>query len=201
MRVAILGGTGKFGRALATRLAEAGDEVVIGSRDSNRAREVAGELGVRGAANDQVGAVELIVLAVEAGAALETAHSLRLEAPLLSVAAEVEFESGTARPPAQTRSLAERIAEAVDVRVAAGLHSLAALKLVKAAPPEDVFVCGDDEEAKGLALELAAKIVKGRAIDAGPLESARALEAMTAVLLNVNRDYKTHAGLRVTGIG
>ena len=54
---------------------------------------------------------------------------------------------------------------------------------------------------KALALELAAKVVKGRAIDAGPLESARALEAMTAVLLNVNRDHKTHAGLRVTGIG
>jgi len=200
MRVAIVGGTGKFGRALATRLAAAGDEVVIGSRDAGRAKEIAAALGVRGAANDQVGRVDLVVLAVEAGAALPTARGLRFEAPLLSVAAEVEFDAGVARPAAQVESLAERIAEAVDVPVAAGLHTIAALKLAKSLPDEDAFVCGDDEEAKRRALELAAKIVKGRAIDAGPLETARALEAMTAVLLNVNRAYKTHAGLRVTGV-
>jgi len=200
MKVAILGGTGKFGRALATRLAEAGDEVVIGSRDEGRAREIAAQLGVNGERNDAVGEVDLVVLAVDAGAALDTVRSLRLEAPVLSVAAEVEFDAGTARPPVQTRSLAERIVDAVDVPVAAGLHSLAAVKLVRSAPDEDAFVCGDDDGAKHLALELAAKIVRGRAIDAGPLECARALEAMTAVLLNVNRDYKTHAGLRVTGL-
>ena len=92
------------------------------------------------------------------------------------------------------------IASVVDVKVAAGLHSLAAMKLAASPPEQDVFVCGDDEEAKRLALELAAKIVAGRAIDAGPLATARALEALTAVLLNVNRAYKTHAGLRVTGL-
>ncbi len=51
-----------------------------------------------------------------------------------------------------------------------------------------------------LALELAAKVVAGRAIDAGPLQCARALEAMTAVIVNVNRRYKAHAGIRVTGL-
>jgi NADPH-dependent F420 reductase len=200
MKVAILGGTGKFGRALATRLAEAGDEVVIGSRDAERARQIAEELGVRGARNDEVGGVDLVVLAVEAGAALPTARSLALTAPLLSVAAEVEFDGGTARPPGHMPSLAERVADAVEVKVAAGLHSLAAVKLAAARPDQDTFVCGDDEETKQLALELAAKVVQGRAIDAGPLATARALEAMTAVLLNVNRGYKTHAGLRVTGL-
>jgi len=200
MRVAILGGTGKFGKALARRLAEAGDEVVIGSRDENRAREIAAELGVRGAANDQVGKVDLIVLAVDAGAALSTARSLRFDAPLLSVAAELEFLGGTARPVPQPRSLAERVAQVVEVPVAAGLHTIAALKLARGKPDEDAFVCGDDGEAKRLAIELAVKIVDGRVIDAGPLDTARALEAMTAVLLNVNRAYKTHAGLRVTGI-
>jgi NADPH-dependent F420 reductase len=200
MKVAILGGTGKFGRALATRLAEAGDDVVIGSRDAERAREIADKLGVRGARNDEVGDVELVVLAVEAGAALPTVRSLTLTAPLLSVAAEVEFEGGTARPPGHMPSLAERIADVVEVKVAAGLHSLAAVKLAAARPDQDTFVCGDDEETKRLALELASKVVEGRAIDAGPLAAARALEAMTAVLLNVNRGYKTHAGLRVTGL-
>jgi NADPH-dependent F420 reductase len=200
MRVAILGGTGKFGRALATRLAEAGDEVVIGSRDAERAQTVATELGVRGARNDEVGDVDLVVLAVEAGAALATVRGLRLQAPLLSVAAEVAFEGGAARPGAEGRSLAEQVADIVDVEVAAGLHSLAAVKLSASPPEQDAFVCGNDDNAKRLSLELAAKVVNGRAVDAGPLENARALEAMTAVLLNLNRAYKTHAGLRVTGL-
>jgi NADPH-dependent F420 reductase len=200
MKVAILGGTGKFGRALATRLAEAGDEVVIGSRDAERARQIAEKLGIRGARNEEVGAVDLVVLAVEAGAALPTVRGLALAAPLLSVAAEVEFEEGKARPSGQMPSLAERIAEVVEVKVAAGLHSLAAVKLAAARPDQDTFVCGDDEDTKQLSLELASKVVQGRAIDAGPLATARALEAMTAVLLNVNRGYKTHAGLRVTGL-
>jgi predicted dinucleotide-binding enzyme len=173
---------------------------VIGSRDAERARQIAEQVGVRGARNDDVGHVDLVVLAVEAGAALATVRNLTLEAPLLSVAAEVSFEAGLARPGVEGKSIAERVAEIVDVKVAAGLHSLAAMKLAASPPEQDVFVCGDDEEAKRLALELAAKIVAGRAIDAGPLATACALEAMTAVLLNVNRAYKTHAGLRVTGL-
>ncbi len=200
MRVAILGGTGKFGRALATRLAAAGDDVVIGSRDAERALEIAGKLGVRGARNDDVGDVDLVVLAVEAGAALSTVRDLNLQSPLLSVAAEVAFAAGVARPGTEGQSLAERVAEVANVGIAAGLHSLAAVELAASPPEQDVFVCGDEEAPKRLALELAGKIVDGRAIDAGPLAAARALEAMTAVLLNVNRRYKTHAGLRVTGL-
>jgi NADPH-dependent F420 reductase len=201
MKVAILG-TGKFGRALAIRLVEAGDEVVIGSRDEERARAVATELGVRGERNEAAAATgDLVVLAVPAGVAVSTAQTLeRLAAPVLSVVAEIEFTAGTARPPVLPKSVAERISEAVAVPVAAGLHTLAALRLAKSRPEEDAFVCGDDPDAKALALELAQRVVSGRALDAGPLQAARALEAMTAVLLNLNRDYKTHTGLRVTGL-
>ena len=202
MKVAILG-TGKFGRALAIRLVEAGDDVVIGSRDEKRAREVATELGAQGERNEAAAATgDLIVLAVPAGVAVSTAQALGpvLAAPVLSVVAEIEFTAGTARPPVMPKSIAERISEAVAVPVAAGLHTLAALRLAKSRPEEDAFVCGDDPEAKALALELAQRVVSGRALDAGPLQSARALEAMTAVLLNLNRDYKTHTGLRVTGL-
>lgn len=193
MRVAIVGGTGPFGRALAVRLRDAGDEVVLGSRDRGRAEEAAAELGVAGAANDEaVRGVELVVLATNASAMLETARSLPLVSPALSVASELRSD--------ESRSLAERLADVVEVPVVAGLHSLAAGKLSGEPPDEDAFVCGDDADAKVMALELAQKLVRGRAIDAGPLRSARGLEAMTGVLVSINRGYKIHAGLRVTGL-
>jgi NADPH-dependent F420 reductase len=203
VKVAIVGGTGDFGLALAARLVEAGDDVVIGSRDAARAQEKANEVGCRGDGNEAaVGDAELAVLATVADAALATAQTLRafFRSPVLSVASELEFHDRRARPPAQARSLAERIDEVVDVPVVAGLHSLAAGKLAHGRPDEDAFVCGDDEEAKTLALELAAKVVAGRALDAGPLASARALEGLTAVIVNLNKRYKGHAGVRVTGL-
>ena len=193
MKVAIVGGTGPFGRALAARLHAAGDEVVLGSRDAARARETATELGVEGAANeDAVLGVELVVLATKADAAVETARGLPLESPLLCVASELR--------PKELISIAERVAETVGVPVVAGLHSLAAGKLSADPPDEDAFVCGDDAESKEKALALAQKLVQGRAVDAGPLRSARALEAMTGVLVGINKRYKAHAGLRVTGL-
>ena len=78
---------------------------MIGSRDAERARDTAAELGVRGARNDEVGDVDLVVLAVEAGAALATVRSLTLTAPLLSVAAEVEFAGGRRFRPGTCRRL------------------------------------------------------------------------------------------------
>jgi NADPH-dependent F420 reductase len=204
MKVAILGGTGPFGRALAVRLVAAGDDVVIGSRDEERAREIAAAVGCRGARNDAaLEGAELVVLAVNADVAVETARGLlgSFRAPVLSVASALEFVSGAARPASGERSLAEEIAALVDVPVVAGLHSLGAHKLARERPDEDTLVCGDDPDAKALALDLAGRVVAGRALDAGPLAAARALEGMTAVLVNVNRHYKTHAGLKVTGLG
>lgn len=205
MRVAILGGTGAFGKALARRLSEAGDDVVVGSRDAARAEAAAAELGVTGATNEVAAAgAELAVLAVKADAALETARELAgaLGAtPLLCVASELRFAKDGVRPASEPRSLAERVAELVEGPVVAGLHSLAAATLGGDEPPdEDALVCGDDAAAKELALELAGRLCTGRAIDAGPLAGARALEGMTAVIVNVNRRYRVHAGLRVTGM-
>jgi 8-hydroxy-5-deazaflavin:NADPH oxidoreductase len=204
VRVAIVGGTGAFGLALAARLVEAGDEIVIGSRDAERAQEMASEVGAAsGSANEEaVGDADLVVLATNADGALSTATALADalgDTPLLSVASELRFGPG-ALPGSDERSLAERTADLVRAPVVAGLHSLAAGKLARGRPDEDAFVCGDDPDAKVLALELAAKVVAGRALDAGPLASARALEGMTAVIVNLNKRYKGHAGIRVTGL-
>jgi NADPH-dependent F420 reductase len=207
VRVAILGGTGSFGGALARRLVDVGEEVVIGSREAERARAAAEELGggATGAANEEaVGAVDLAVLAVKADGALDTAHAVAgalADTPLLSVASLIEFRRGVGMlPDPEGRSLAERVQDVVPAPVAAGLHSIAAASLDAEPPDEDALVCGDDERAKELALELAGKVVAGRALDAGPLASARALEGLTAVIVNLNRRYKAHAGIRVTGI-
>ncbi|MGH2997069.1 MAG: NADPH-dependent F420 reductase [Gaiellaceae bacterium] len=205
MRIAVVGGTGSFGRALAVRLREAGEDVIVGSRDHGRAQAVAAELGVAGSANEEaVRAADLVVLAVKADALLETAGELAEaigSTPVLCVGSELAFSKDGVRPAPQPTSLAERVAERLDAPVAAGLHSLAAANLGAAEPPdEDAFVCADDPTAKELALELASKLVSGRALDAGPLAGARTLEGLTAVIVNLNRRYKAHAGMRVTGL-
>ena len=204
MRIAVVGGTGDFGLALAQRLVAAGEDVVIGSRDADRAREKAAEVGADGAANDDaVRDADLVVLAVKADAALPTAESLAAaigNTPVLSVASELRFTKQGVFPTGDERSIAERTQDLLRAPVAAGLHSLAAASLAHGKADGDALVCGDDDRAKELALELAAKVVSGRALDAGPLASARALEGMTAVIVNLNRRYKGHAGVRIVGL-
>ena len=205
MKVAVLGGTGPFGKALAIRLLAAGHEVTIGSRSAPRAREVAAELSVAGASNeDAIAGADIAVLAVNADAVLDTAQALAPhldETPVLCVASELRFSSEGVYPGPDELSLAERVAGLVSGPVTAGLHSLAASNLAGETPPDqDALVCGDDADAKALALELADSVVTGRAVDAGPLASARALEGLTAVIVNVNRRYKAHAGIKVTGL-
>jgi NADPH-dependent F420 reductase len=197
MKVGIVGGTGDFGLALAARLVEAGDEVILGSRDAARAQEKADEVGAaRGATNeDAVAGVDLVVLSTNAAATLETAAALAAAigtTPVLSVASDLRSNEPV--------SLAERTQELLAGPVVAGLQSLAAAKLAAGRPDEDAFICGDDADAKALALELAGKAVAGRALDAGPLKRARVLEGLTGLIVSLNKRYKGHAGIRVTGL-
>ena len=203
MRVAIVGGTGAFGRALAKRLQEIGkDEVLVGSRDAERAQATADELGVTGGQNaDMVAGVDLVVLAVKSDATLATASELADaigKTPLLCVASDLRFTPEGVLPGRHQGSLAEEVSRIVRGPVASGLQSFAAANLVEG-DPGDALVCGGDDRAKELSLELAGRVAE-RAIDVGPLENSRALEGMTAVILNVNKRYKAHAGIRLTGL-
>ena len=203
VRVAIVGGTGAFGRALAKRLQEIGkDEVVVGSRDAERAQATAAELGVTGGTNaDMVAGADLVVLAVKSDATLATASELADaigKTPVLCVASDLRFTPEGVLPGRHQGSLAEEVARIVRGPVASGLQSFAAANLVEG-DPGDALVCGADDQAKELSLELAGRVAE-RAIDVGPLENSRALEGMTAVILNVNKRYKAHAGIRLTGL-
>jgi NADPH-dependent F420 reductase len=204
VKVAVVGGTGDFGLALARQLVDAGHDVVVGSRDAERASAKGAEVGASGATNDDaVRDVDLVVLAVKADAALETAASLReaiAETPVLSVASELRFTKAGVFPGDQPTSIAERTQEILAAPVVAGLHSLAAASLAEGKAQGDALVCGDDADAKERVLELAGDIVTGRALDTGPLASARALEGMTAVIVNLNKRYRAHAGVQVTGL-
>ena len=205
MRVAIVGGTGAFGRALAERVHAIGHDVSIGSRDPGRAAEMAAVLGVTGASNqDVVADADLVVLSVRSNAAPDTARELAGAigaTPLLCVASDLRFSENGVLPGRHGYSLAEEVARVVAAPVSSGLQTVAAVQLAGPDPPDqDALICGDDPEAKALWLELAGRVVGGRAVDAGPLENSRALEGMTAIILNVNKRYGTHAGIRLTGL-
>ena len=176
---------------------------MIGSRDAARAQATASELGRRREGRDRTPTPSAASTsscspsrptrrsrrprAVAAALGVDAAP-LRCERPRLRTRVACAPTPTRARSPSGSRRL-------VDAPVAAGLHSIAAANLAEAPPEEDALVCGDDPAAKELALALAAKVVAGRALDAGPLASARTLEGLTAVIVNLNRRYKAHAGV------
>jgi NADPH-dependent F420 reductase len=203
MRIAIVGGTGAFGRGLAGRLRDQGLDVAIGSRDAVRAQELATTIGVASGTNEAVvRAADYVVLAVQSSAAVATARDLADaigRKPLLCVASDLHFGSDGVSPGRNEGSIAEDIARVVRGPVASGFQAVPAAHLAQPDRlDEDILVCGD-AAAKEPALEFGAKLVTGRAVDVGPLANSRALEAMTAVILHVNRHYKVVAGLRLTG--
>ena len=198
MTIAILGGTGDFGQGLAERLRKLGEEVVLGSRTPHDEFVSNHEACER---------ADVVFVSVPPQGVEPTSRQLAqvLAGKIcVSVASPVVFRDG--RPTAEPGevSLAELAARAApDARVVAGFHTVSAKALARVDQPlvEDVLLAGDDEEAKRIVADLGERLVQGRAVNAGRLEVARWLETLTAVLLNINRHYKTQSGVAITGLG
>lgn len=196
MTIGILGGTGGFGQGLAVRLRRLGEEVLVGSRSPREDFVSNKEAAARG---------ELVFLAVPPEGVEQTGRDLAEDLAgkiVVSVASPVVFRDGRPSANPGERSLAEAAAEAAPgARIVAGFHTVAARALKAEGPiEEDVLLCGDDAEAKAVVGEIAERLVAGKAIDCGRLEAARWLETLTALLLNINRNYKSETGVRITGI-
>ncbi|MFC8848840.1 MULTISPECIES: NADPH-dependent F420 reductase [unclassified Micromonospora] len=209
--VAVLGGTGPQGRGLARRFAAAGLDVVLGSRDAERAAQTAAALPgrVRGAANaDAAAAGDIVVVAVPWDGHAELLTEL---APVLAGKVVVDCVNplGFDRQGAHALTVAEGSAAQQAAAILTGSTVVGAFHHVSAVVLEDpdldtvdtdVLVLGDDREATDLVQGLAAVIPGVRGIYGGRLRNAHQVEAFTANLISVNRRFRSHAGLRVTDV-
>ena len=217
--IAVLGGTGPAGMGLALRWARAGETILIGSRDAQRAEQAAAQIKknvgnqarVSGTENSAAcSATDLLVLTVpfEGQAALLKQLKPSIRPGSILIDATVALAAGVGGRASRTLgvwqgSAAQQAAELVPkgVSVAAAFHNLSAELLNGAEPLDcDVIVCSDDANAGQIARDLASKIPGVRAIDGGKLENARTLEQITALLIGLNIRHKGHAGVRVTGL-
>jgi NADPH-dependent F420 reductase len=217
--IAILGGTGPAGMGLALRWARAGETIVIGSRDEQRAQEAAKKINQRCGGQARISGMEnaaacaasdLLALTVpfEGQATLLKQLKPVIRAGSVLIDATVALAAGVGGRASRTLgvwqgSSAQQAAELVPkgVSVVAAFHSLSA-ELLNGddALDCDVIVCSDDPAAAQLTRALAAKIPGVRAIDGGKLENARTLEQITALLIGLNIRHKGHAGIRITGL-
>ena len=217
--IPIIGGTGALGYGLALRWARAGRAVVIGSRSEDRAAEAARKLSnlapdaeIEGLRND-VAAKQgpVVFLTVPFRAQSENLNNLResLEPGQLLVDCTVPLAAAVSGKA--TRSLgvwqgsaAQQAQEMVPdgVTVVAGLHTISAPMLADtgAELAEDVLLCGDRKSDKAQVAGLIEEIPGLRAVNAGPLEMARIVEQLTPLLISINARYKTHAGIRISGL-
>ena len=218
--VSIIGGTGALGFGLALRLGQSGMPIVIGSRDraraveaAERARERVAEGSFTGLENSEAaGGAEIVILTVPFRSQSETLTNLKgaLHEGQLMLDSTVPLAAAVSGKA--TRSLgvwqgsaAQQAQEMVPdgVRVVSALHTVSASLLsdLDYDLDEDVLVCGDRREDKARITELVQRIPGLHAVDCGRLEMARIVEQLTPLLISINIRHKTHAGIKITGLG
>jgi len=217
--IAILGGTGPAGLGLALRLARAGETIIIGSRNAERAQEAAAKIKERlGGKADIIGqensvacaAADLLALTVpfEGQAALLKQLKPSFKPGSVLIDCTVPLASSVGGRASRTLgvwqgSAAQQSAELVPkgVTVVAAFQNCSADRMYGDNPVEcDVIVCSDDPNATQLVCKLASKIPGLRAIDGGKLENAHIVEQITALLVGLNIRHKGHGGIRITGL-
>lgn len=214
--IAVIGGTGKEGSGLALRWAHSGYEVLIGSRDAERAAEKADELNrvlgktvLRGLDNaSAAAAAELVVLTVPYQAHKPILESIKEAAQgKILVDVTVPLQPPAIRtvhiPEGKAASLEAQALLGPEVRVVAAFQNISHTHLKDLDDPvdSDVLMASDDDEAKHEVARLIEAIPGMRAIDIGPLANAIAAEALTPVILYINKRYKAPgAGIRITGL-
>ena len=218
-RIAVIGGTGPQGKGLGYRFAKAGHSVVLGSRSAEKAGPVADEVTERlagvegagpvtGAANaDAIGEADVVLLAVPYDGHAELVESLPLAGrTVISCVNPLAFDKRGAHGRVIDGGEGSAAEEAQrlqpEATVVGAFHNVSAVLLWGEDDylDEDVLVVGDVVEAKEVAMDLAEAVTSRRGIDAGKLRLARQLEPFTAVLISINRKYKTHAGVRISGV-
>ena len=215
MRIGIVGGTGKEGVGLGLRWAQAGHDVIIGSRDPERARAKAAELGavapgrrIEGMSNrDAAAAAEVVVLTVPATGLPATLPELREACRgkiVVSTVVPLTFGGPRLFTPPSTGSAAEEAQEILgpEARVVAAFHHIAAHELSAGDHPIecDLLICGGDASGKQLVADLGHSMGL-RPVDVGALTNAGPVEGITAILATVNRRYKLkNSGIKITGL-
>jgi hypothetical protein len=217
--IAVLGGTGPEGFGLALRWAQAGEIVIVGSREAKRAQDAADKIKQKVGAsakisgNDNSAAcadADLLVLTIpfEGHAALLKQLKPAIRAGSIVIDATVPLAASVGGRASRTLgvwqgSAAQETAELVPkgVSVVAAFQNVGADLLNADGPVDcDVMVCSDDPAALQVVRDLATKIPSVRAIDGGKLENARILEQITALLIGLNIRHKGHSGIRITGL-
>lgn len=214
--IAVVGGTGPQGRGLAYRWARHGHRVVVGSRSAERAEDTAAEIrgrvpdaAVSGAGNAEAATgAEVVVLAVpyDGHDTLVAGLASQLDGKtVISCVNPLGFDKqGPYGLDVAGGSAAEEAQAALPAsRVVGAFHHVSAVSLWSDAEyldHEDVLVCGDDPDAKQVAIELARAVTGRDGVDGGRLRLARQLEPLTAVLISINKRYRTRSGIAVSGI-
>jgi NADPH-dependent F420 reductase len=218
--VCIVGGTGALGFGLALRLGRAGVPVTIGSRDAARAEEAADrasrilpDSNFNSAENsDAVANADIVILAVPFRNQSENLTNLKtaLRPGQLLVDATVPLAAAVSGKATRTLgvwqgSAAQQALEMAPegVKVLSAFHTVSAPTLVDLEHEldEDVLICGDSKDDKRRLAELVRRIDGLRPVDCGPLEMARIVEQLTALIISINVRNKVRAGIRFTGLG
>ena len=214
--LAFLGGTGPEGKGLALRLAAAGEPVIIGSRDAGRAATAAEEVlqlapgtNISGAENAQAAAqADVVFLAFPyegQRATLEQLQGALAGKVVVDVIAPMSFQRGQGASAVEVEagSAAQEAQELLpDSLVVSAFQNISAEELQQpdTVMDGDVIVCSDHAEAKSLVMGLVSKIPGLRPVDCGGLANSKYVEQITPMLVNINRIYKIHAGIKIVGI-